>query len=88
MVYCCLLFQFLARDGRAGHFISFQHFSVHSLTVEDNRNINWAWDNIRVNIKISTQEGVGYCELDHHKPCFNSNVQNCSVKGTRPKNYG
>jgi hypothetical protein len=36
--------------------------------LEDNGDINRAWYNIRQNIKISTQESLGYCESKHHKP--------------------
>jgi hypothetical protein len=32
--------------------------------------INRAWVSISENIKILTQEGLGYCELYHHKPWF------------------
>jgi hypothetical protein len=35
--------------------------------LEDNRDINGAWDNIRENIKILAQEALGYCESKHHK---------------------
>jgi uncharacterized FlaG/YvyC family protein len=38
--------------------------------LEDSGDINRAWDNIRENIKISTQESLGHCESEHHKPWF------------------
>jgi hypothetical protein len=38
--------------------------------LEDSGDINGAWDNIRENIKISTQESLGYCESKHWKPWF------------------
>jgi glycine betaine/choline ABC-type transport system substrate-binding protein len=38
--------------------------------LEDNGDINRAWDNIRENIKTSAQESLGYCESKHHKPWF------------------
>jgi hypothetical protein len=38
--------------------------------LEDSGDINGAWHNIRENIKILTQENLGYCELKHHKPWF------------------
>jgi hypothetical protein len=36
--------------------------------IENNGDINRAWDHIRQNIKISAQESLGYCESKHHKP--------------------
>jgi hypothetical protein len=33
-------------------------------------NINMAWDIIRENINISTQESIGYCESKHRKTLF------------------
>jgi hypothetical protein len=33
--------------------------------------ISSAWETIRVNIKISVKEGLGYFELKKHKPWFN-----------------
>jgi hypothetical protein len=48
----------------------FSTFPLHSFTVEDNRNVNWAWDNIRMSINILAPEGLGYCELVHYKPWF------------------
>jgi hypothetical protein len=36
----------------------------------DNGDINRAWDIIRENVHILPQEGLGYCELKHHKPQF------------------
>jgi uncharacterized FlaG/YvyC family protein len=38
--------------------------------LENNGNINRAWDNIRENIKISAQESLGYSESKHSKPWF------------------
>jgi hypothetical protein len=38
--------------------------------LEDSRDINRAWDNIRENIKISAQESLRYCEPKHRKPWF------------------
>jgi hypothetical protein len=32
--------------------------------------ISSAWEMIRENIKISTKESLGYCELKKHKPWF------------------
>jgi hypothetical protein len=39
-------------------------------TLEDSRDINREWDNIRENIKISAQESLGYCEPKHRKQWF------------------
>jgi hypothetical protein len=36
--------------------------------LEDNGNINRAWNTIRENIKISAKESLSYCESKHHKP--------------------
>jgi hypothetical protein len=36
--------------------------------LEDNGDINRAWDNIRENIKISAPGYLGYCEPKHRKP--------------------
>jgi hypothetical protein len=38
--------------------------------VENNGDINWAWDAIRENIKISAKECIGHCEAKRHKPWF------------------
>jgi DNA repair ATPase RecN len=35
--------------------------------LEDNGDINRAWDNIEENIKISAQDSLGYCESKHRK---------------------
>jgi uncharacterized FlaG/YvyC family protein len=34
--------------------------------LEDDEDINRAWDNISENIKISAQDSLGYCESKHH----------------------
>jgi hypothetical protein len=44
--------------------------------------INRAWDNIRENIKISAQEGTGYCESKRGKPWFD---EACSKLADRRK---
>jgi hypothetical protein len=36
--------------------------------LEDNGDINRAWDNIRENINFSAHESLGYCEPKHCKP--------------------
>jgi hypothetical protein len=38
--------------------------------LEDNGDINRAWDAIRKNINISCNEYVSPCEVKHHKPWF------------------
>jgi DNA repair ATPase RecN len=38
--------------------------------LEDNGDINMAWDNIKENINTSAQESLSYCESKHHKPWF------------------
>jgi hypothetical protein len=41
-----------------------------------------AWDNIRENIRISTQESLGYCESKHRKQWFD---EECSKFADRRK---
>jgi glycine betaine/choline ABC-type transport system substrate-binding protein len=36
--------------------------------LDDNGDINKAWDTIRENIKISAKECIGLCESKYHKP--------------------
>jgi hypothetical protein len=38
--------------------------------LDDDGNINIAWETIRENIKISAKESVGYYELKKHTPWF------------------
>jgi hypothetical protein len=38
--------------------------------LDDNGDINRAWDTIRENIKISAKESIGLCESKSHKPWF------------------
>jgi hypothetical protein len=38
--------------------------------LDDNGDINRAWDAIRENITISAEECIGYCEAKRHKPLF------------------
>jgi predicted metallo-beta-lactamase superfamily hydrolase len=38
--------------------------------LEDNGDINRAWDAIRENIKISARECISHCGAKHHKPWF------------------
>jgi hypothetical protein len=38
--------------------------------LEDNGDINRAWDAIRENINISARECIGQYEAKHHKPWF------------------
>jgi hypothetical protein len=38
--------------------------------LEDNGDINRAWDAIRENINISAKECIGHCEAKRHKPWF------------------
>jgi hypothetical protein len=39
--------------------------------LDDNVDINRAWENIRENIKISAKENLGHYELNQHKSWFN-----------------
>jgi hypothetical protein len=36
----------------------------------DREDINWAWENIKDNIKTSAKESLGRYELKQHKPWF------------------
>jgi hypothetical protein len=38
--------------------------------LDDNGDINKAWETIRGNIRISAKEGIGLCESKSHKPWF------------------
>jgi hypothetical protein len=50
--------------------------------LEDNGDINGAWDNIRENIRISVQESLGYCGSKHRKLWFD---EGCSKLVNRRK---
>jgi hypothetical protein len=50
--------------------------------LEDSRNFNGAWGNIRENINISAQESLGCCESKHRKPWFD---EECSELVDRRK---
>jgi hypothetical protein len=50
--------------------------------LEDRRDFNRPWDNIRENIKNSAQESLGYCESKHRKPWF---CEECSKLVERRK---
>jgi Fe-S cluster biosynthesis and repair protein YggX len=50
--------------------------------LEDIRDINGAWDNIRENTNISAEENLGYCESKHRKPWFE---EKCSKLFDRKK---
>jgi hypothetical protein len=50
--------------------------------LEDNGDINRAWDSISENNKISAQESPGYCESKQHKPWFD---EECSKLVDRRK---
>jgi hypothetical protein len=39
--------------------------------VDDNRDINRAWETIRENIRISAKESIGLCESKSYKPWLN-----------------
>jgi hypothetical protein len=43
---------------------------AHLENLEDNADINSAWNNIRENIKILAQESLGYCKSKHCKSWF------------------
>jgi hypothetical protein len=50
--------------------------------LEDNGDINRAWDTIRENIKMSAKECIGHCEAKRHKPWFD---EECSKLVDRRK---
>jgi hypothetical protein len=39
--------------------------------LDDNGDINRAWETIRENIRILAKESIGLCESKSYKPCFN-----------------
>jgi hypothetical protein len=38
--------------------------------LNDSEDINWAWENIKQNIKTSAKDSLGLYELKQHKPWF------------------
>jgi hypothetical protein len=52
--------------------------------LDDNGDINRAWETIRENIKISAKESIGFCESQSYKPWFDEEClklvdrRNCS----------
>jgi hypothetical protein len=56
--------------------------------LEDSGDINRAWDSIRENIKISSQEGLGYGELKHRKTRFDKEFSELGIEGSRLNSNG
>jgi hypothetical protein len=72
----------LAVSKQAAQKIDMERFNLKKLNkfaalenLEDGGDINRAWDNIRVKIKISAKVSLGYCDPKHRKPWFD---ENCS----------
>jgi hypothetical protein len=42
--------------------------------LDDDMDINRAWESIRKNMKASATDSLGYCELKQHKPWTNGKV--------------
>jgi hypothetical protein len=57
-------------DVKEQYQVTFRNKFAALENLEDSRNINGAWDNIRENIKTSAQKSLGYCESKHCKPWF------------------
>jgi hypothetical protein len=53
-----------------------QHIMLRSQTGVEHVDIDSAWQTVRENIDISTEESLGYCELKKHKPLFD---EGCSI---------
>jgi hypothetical protein len=51
--------------------------------LDDSGDINRAWENIRANINILTQECPGYCESKHCKLWFDEECSDWLIKGSR-----
>jgi hypothetical protein len=43
--------------------------------LDDDVDINRAWETIRENIKISAKDILGYCEFKKHKPWFDEGYE-------------
>jgi hypothetical protein len=50
--------------------------------LEDNGDINRAWEAFRENINISAKGSIGPFEWKHHKPCFVEECLNYLIKGS------
>jgi hypothetical protein len=50
--------------------------------LEDNGDINRAWEAIRENIRVSAKECIGHCEVKRHKPWYD---EECSKLVDRRK---
>jgi hypothetical protein len=53
--------------------------------LEDNGDINGSWDNIRENIKLSSQVSLGYCESKHRKTWFDDECSKLAEQGKQTK---
>jgi hypothetical protein len=53
--------------------------------LEASEDINRAWNYTRENIKISAQEGLGYCESKHRKPWFDEECSKLVDKRNQAK---
>ena len=53
---------------RLGNSIRFRLAALENL--DDSKDINRAWENIKENIKTSAKESLGLYELKQHKPWF------------------
>jgi hypothetical protein len=49
--------------------------------LEDNGDINRAWDAVRENIQISAKECVGHCEAKRHTPWLDEECSRLAIAG-------
>jgi hypothetical protein len=54
--------------------------------LNEDMDINRAWETIKESIKISAQASLGYYELKQHMPCFNKRCSDYQIKENKP-NY-
>ena len=62
-------------------FAAFENFS-------DGEDTNWAWENIKGNVKTSARDRLGLDELKQHKPCFDEERLGFLDQGSRLKCSG
>jgi hypothetical protein len=58
------------------------------VNLDDDVDINKAWETVRENIKISVSESLGYYELKKHKPQFNEGCSKLLDQGSKPNCIG
>jgi hypothetical protein len=51
--------------------------------MDENFDINNAWESIKENIKISAKDNLGYQKLKHNKPWFDYECSKLKTNGSR-----